>query len=151
MTSKGSDQPARMRRLSEPLLFTHTTLLEISHRGSYLLTNASKKRLSLSWEFHCSTLHPRSATPILGNIFSAHKFTQEAPLPFLGISLLNIASKKRHAHPWKYFYCPQIHTRNASPFLGNFIAQHCIQEAPRPSLENIFIAHKFIQKRLVLS
>ena len=34
MTSKGSDQTARMRRLSEPLLVAHTTLLEISCRGS---------------------------------------------------------------------------------------------------------------------
>ena len=49
-----------------------------------LPTNTPKKRLALSWEFHCSTLHLRSATPIIGKYFIAHQYTQEASQAFLG-------------------------------------------------------------------
>ena len=60
-----------------PLLFFGTSLLNISSKNLYAhlckiflsLTNTPKKRLVLSWAFHCSTLHPRSATPILSKIF----------------------------------------------------------------------------------
>ena len=60
--------------------------------------------------------------PILGKLYLLTNLNQEAPRPFLGISLLNIASQKRLDLHWKTFlmliaYCFRTHEANYTELL----------------------------------
>ena len=111
-----------------------------------LLASTAKKLLPFLGNFiaqHCIQEAPRPSLEffilflfkIYLFYFIAHQYIQESPHHFLGISLLNVASKKRNARPWKIFLSLINTLKKRLALLRNSIAHYCIQEALRPSLE----------------
>ena len=81
-------------------------------------------------------MHPNRSSPFPGETHYCLRIHPEVLCPFLR----------------KLIFTHQCVQEAPLPFLGNFIAQHCIKEVLRPSMKNIFfIVNQFTKKRLSLS